>query len=124
MQYSPKLKMAMQEISSILSKYDIAGFVVLHDPGFCEYLNHISPSYSCAFMEDGAFRARIKTAELPGGKEQAKKIADDTYNMVTLMTDILALHVPGYIKFQEMLTEKWGGSSGNGSHTSHTQQNN
>lgn len=31
MQYSPKLKVAMEEIKEILKKNDIAGFVVIHD---------------------------------------------------------------------------------------------
>lgn len=32
MQYSPKLKVAMDEVKDVLKKYDIAGFVVLHTP--------------------------------------------------------------------------------------------
>jgi hypothetical protein len=125
MQYSPKLKTAMKEIKAVLKKHDIAAFVLLHDPkGFVEYLNHINPSYSCAFMEDGKFRVRLKEKELPGGKKQAKQLAEDTYNMITLMTDILVIHTSGYIDIQEMLEEKWGGTEGRGNHTSHTQQNN
>lgn len=73
---------------------------------------------------DGQFRVRLKTSELPGGKAQAKQLAEDTYNMVTLMTDTLTLHAAGYIDFQKMLKEHWGGERGNGSHTSHEQQNN
>lgn len=48
MQYSPKLKKAMEDIKKILHENDIAGFVVLHTPGFSEYLNRVDPSYSCA----------------------------------------------------------------------------
>lgn len=124
MQYSPKLKMAMEEVKSVLKKHDIAGFVLLHTPGSVEYLNHINPSYSCAFMKDGQFRARLKMAELPGGKAQAQKLAEDTFNMATLMTDVLVLHVSSYIDFQKMLKEHWGGKEGRSNHTSHEQQNN
>ena len=124
MQYSPKLKTAMEEIKAVLKKHDIGGFVLLHTPGFIEYINHISPSYSCAFMHEGDFRVRLKAAELPGGKVQAKQLAEDTYNMVTLMTDILAMHAACYIDFQKMLKDRWGGKEGPGNHTSHEQQNN
>lgn len=125
MQYSPKLKTAMEEIKAVLKKHDIAGFVLLHAPqGFTEYLNHINSSYSCAFLQDGQFRVRLKTAELPGGKAQVKQLAEDTYNMVTLMTDILTMHAAGYIDFQKMLKEHWGGEEGIGNHTSYEQQNN
>ena len=124
MQYSPKLKMAMEEIKAVLKKHDIAGFVLIHTPGFVEYLNHINPSYSCAFVQGEQLRVKLKTAELPGGKVQAKQLAEDTYNMVTLMTDILTMHTPGYIDFQKMLKENWGGEDGRSSHTSHDQQNN
>lgn len=81
MQYSPKLKKAMKEIKGILEKNDIAGFVIIHDPGFVEYLNHLSPSYSCIRVERGALRAKLKSSELPPGK--AEKIAGDTNNMMT-----------------------------------------
>ena|SRR5690349_3400041 len=124
MQYSPKLKKAMAEIEGILQDNDIAGFVLLHDPlGFAEYRNHLNPSYSCAFIENGAFRVKLKAADLPGGKVQAKQIAADTYNMVSLMTDILGYHAQGYSAFRNLLKEKWQGEEGDGLQTSHTQQN-
>ena len=110
MDYSPKLKEAMAEINAIIDKYDIAAYVILHTPGFTEYVNRISPSYSCAFLQDGQLRVRLKTAELPGGEAEAKKLAEGTYNMFTLMTDVMVMHVGGYIDLQEMLQEKWDGT--------------
>jgi hypothetical protein len=44
--YSPELKQAMVEIKAVLKKYDIAAHVLLHEPGFSEYLNAIEPSWS------------------------------------------------------------------------------
>lgn len=43
MQYDPKLKKVMEQIKGILKDNDITGFVVLHSPGFSEYLNHVQP---------------------------------------------------------------------------------
>lgn len=115
----------MEEIKDVLNKHDIAGYVVLHSQkGFIEYLNHLSPSYSSAFLQDGQLRVKLKTAELPGGKAQAKELAEKTYNMITLMTDIIVMHAAGYIDFQKMLKERWGGEEGTGNHSAHEHQNN
>ena len=46
----PKLKEAMKEIVAVLEKYDIAGIAVIQSPSHAEWLNHISPSWSCAKM--------------------------------------------------------------------------
>lgn len=126
MQYSPKLKTAMEEIKAVLKKHDIAAFILLHTPGFTEYLNKLDPTYSCAFLTaDGEMRVRLKQAELPGGRDEAKKIAEDTYNMVTLLTDMLVIHAGGYMQFQDMLKKHWGGyNDGDATHTSHETQNN
>ena len=125
MQYDPKLKKAMEEIKEVLKKHDIAGYVVIHSQnGFIEYLNHLNPSYSCAFLQDVQLRVKLKTAELPGGQTQAKYLAEKTYNMISLMTDIIVMHASGYIDFQKMLKEKWGGEEGTGNHSAHEHQNN
>lgn len=123
MQYSPKLKKAMEDIKAIVKNNDIAAFVVLHDEaGFSEYLNAISPSYSCGFIEGDQIRFKLKTSEV--GKEQAKKIANGTYNMVTHFADLIGKHALGYINAQEMLKKQWNGSEGDGNETSHSRQNN
>lgn len=125
MQYSPKLKKAIEQIKDILKEYDIAGFVVIHTPGFSEHLNYVNPSYSCAFIEGKQFRVKIKTADLPGGKEQAKQLANDTYNMVTHLSCSIAAHGIGYMEFHAMLKDKWKvEDTGGAGFTSHTQQNN
>lgn len=41
-----RLKKARDEILSILKKYDCAGFIVLHRPGWTEQLWDYKPSYS------------------------------------------------------------------------------
>lgn len=122
MQYSPKLKTAMEEVKAILKKHDIAGFVVLHTPGFAEYVNYVSPSYSCAIVTENGMHFRLKQAEV--GKERAKLLAEGTYNMVTLLCDMIAKHAMVYMEAQEFLKEKWGGTEFPGSETSHTDQNN
>lgn len=123
MQYSPKLKKVMEQIKDILKENDIAAFVVLHDEkGFSEYLNAISPSYSCAYIAQGSMAFRLKGSEV--GKERAKRIAGGTYNMVTHFADMLSKHAVMFIEAKELLKDKWGGEDFRGNETSHDQQNN
>ena len=123
MQYSPKLKIAMDEIKSILKKHDIAGFVVLHTPGFAEYLNNISPSYSCAKLENGEMRFKLVTKDV-GGKERAKEIATSTLNMIQILALQISRHAMVYMDAEEKLNKAWPNDKTEGSDTSHNQQNN
>lgn len=50
--FDPVLKAAMEEIKAVLVKYDIAGVCQLESKTHGEWLNHITPSWSCAFFED------------------------------------------------------------------------
>lgn len=122
MQYSPKLKVAMEEIKEVLKKNDIAGFVVLHTPGFTEFLNHIEPSYSCAKPEKEGIRFRAKSAEL--GKEKVNQLAADTYNMIVHFADVIGLHAMIYIDAMKLLKEKLGGEEFRGRMTGEDDQNN
>lgn len=122
MEYSPKLKKAMEQIKTIMADNDIAGFVVLHTPGFSEYLNHVQTSYSCATVMPEGIRLRLSEKEV--GKERAHELADGTYNMITHLTKGIATNAELYIHCHEQLKKKWGGSSDGGTHTSHSQQNN
>lgn len=122
MQYSPKLKKAMEEIKAIAKKYDVAAFVVLHTPGFSEYLNHLDTSYSCVYATEEGIRVRLKEKEV--GKEKAEQLADGSFNMVTHFAEIVGKHALMYMDMQEMLQRKWNGKSFGGEETSHGQQNN
>lgn len=123
MQYSPKLKKAMEEIKKIVKENDIAAFVVLHDEaGFSEYINAVSPSYSCAVLMEEGVRFRLKQSEV--GKEKAQRLAQGTYNMVTHFADMIGKHALMYMDAQKLLKDKWGGKDGPSNETSHNQQNN
>jgi len=112
----------MDEIKNILKKHDIGGFLVIHTPGHSEFLNQVSPSYSCAFIENGAIRVKLKTAEV--GKEKARQLALDTLNMVSCLAKNTAEHAILYMELEKMLKEKWSGEDFPGERSSHEQQNN
>lgn len=117
MNYSPKLKIAMGEIKAILKKHEIGGFVIIHTPGFSEYLNHINPPYSCAKMANGGFEVRLKADEV-GGPEKARQIAQDTLNMISHFTNLIGQHALLYMQAEDMLKAKWPSDETPGEHTS------
>jgi hypothetical protein len=59
MDYSPKLREAARKIKQILKQANIAGCVVLHTPGYVEFFDELSPSYSA-----------VKYTLTPDGKKQ------------------------------------------------------
>lgn len=122
MQYSPKLKMAMEEIKEILAKNDIAGFVVLHTPGFSEYLHALETSYSCANVNHNGINFRLSQKEL--GREKSKQIAEGTFNMVSHFVDNLSRAILPYMHAHDYMKAKWGGEEFGGQHSSHISQNN
>lgn len=124
MQYAPKLKTAMTEIKAILLKHDIAGVVVLHTPGFSEYLNHVTPSYSCAILEDGKFTLKAKKEHFKSEEERLENLKN-TANMMHHLSDVTGRIAMNLIEAAEV-TDKFLNAKhegGNG-HTSHIQQNN
>jgi hypothetical protein len=107
MQYSPKLKKAMEEIKGILHKHDIAATVVLHTPGFSEFLNYISPSYSCCKEEhlpDGGMQVRIvsKLADHNGDREAQREEIASTHNMLHMF----CMHAGQNFLIYKQLTDK------------------
>ena len=123
MDYSPKLKSAMEQIKEILKKNDIAGFVVLHaESGHSEYLNHLTPSYSCVSIEGDKMKFKAYASEL--GKEKAHKLQHDTYNLFTHFADVIGANALNYIRTKEQLQKILGGEDGDSFHSSHQQQNN
>jgi hypothetical protein len=124
MEYAPKLKTAMEEIKAVLKKHDIAGFVVLHTPGFSEFLNHLVTSYSCAEMEPSGDGVHIQLKASQLGPEKAERIANDTYNMISHFAEQISRHAVMYLDMDETLTEAWRAEKEPGSGSSHIQQNN
>lgn len=61
----PKLKQAMEEIKSVLKNYDIAGTAILQSQTHGEWLNEISPSWSCAKLEGEALQVKALAKDYP-----------------------------------------------------------
>jgi hypothetical protein len=132
MQYSPKLKKAAEEIKAILKKHDIGAYVLLHTPGFSEYINEISPSYSCARFDnslEGAgltgVRFKAKASELPGGAaEREQKIADTDNFLLHMVTGTASAFKMFDTVYQSFEKATGGHDHTKGGHTSQTEIDN
>lgn len=125
MQYAPKLKTAMEEIKEILRKHDIAGIVVLHTPGHGEYLNHVSPSYSCANIDNlhGRFQMRGKKIHFQNEADRHNKLRD-TSNMLSMLADLTGKIAMNLIQASELADKTFDAEHRGGNDTSHSTQNN
>lgn len=124
MQYSPKLKKAMEEIRQILVKHDIAAFVALHTPGNSEYLNHVNPSYSCAKHEGDTIRIKAKASDYNGDTDKRNKFISDTANMFHCLSEVVAQNALSLTQLSIKLDEITSATHFGNGHSSHTQQNN
>jgi hypothetical protein len=124
MNYSPKLKTAMEEIKAVVKKHDIAALVVLHTPEFSEYLFAIDPTYSAMRFTDRPGEIRIKTDSKEMGKEVAEKFAQDTSNMITHFQDQLDAMSTMIDYLAGILDRVWKTERIEGKRTDHNQQNN
>lgn len=124
MQYSPKLKKATEEIKQILLKHDIAANVILHTPGYSEYLLHITPTYSCAWLENDMIRFRARKADYNGNAMIRDKKIADTLNMLRLLSDTAGKNALALINVADEFDKIIGADHEDRGHTSHTTQNN
>lgn len=127
MQYSPKLKKAMEEIKEILDKHDIAAYVALHTPGHGEYLMHLNPSYSCVQFDPatGAARIRSRIQEDHNGDKKAHiKMLSDTANMLGSLSQVVGQNAMSLIQLSEIADEALQADHTPGNFSSEQEQNN
>jgi len=121
--YSPKLKEAMAEIKAILTKHDIAGHVLLHEPGFSEYLLAISPSWSLLKQHidgDGVgVQIRSKLEDFGCDVEAQHRANEATVNLVHHFAKMLMMDAGIFAGLYDKLEDHWDIETGVGVHTPH-----
>lgn len=115
----------MEEIKQVLMKYDIAGTITIHTMGHAEYLNHITPSYSCAKINEltGQFELKAKKEHFSNEAERINKLTA-TSNMLNLLADVTAGNVLNLINASKITDEFLGAEHGNKGNTTNSTQNN
>lgn len=125
MQYSPKLKKAIQEIKDILSREDIAGVVVLHEPGHSEFLVKVDPTYSCVKIKGDQIRIKAKLKEdFNGDKKAWTKKVGDSANMLHLLSMTMGDIVVPLMDLSHRVDKVVKSDHSGGGFSSHTTQNN
>jgi len=125
MQYSPKLKRVMSKIESILKEEDLAGVVVLHEPGAAELLTRLDPSYSCASIENGNLRIKGQLVrDFGGDKKKQEESLRNTSNMLKNLGDVTGITIVGIMDASKALDEKLGATHNDLGFTSIQEQNN
>lgn len=124
MQYSPKLKTAMAEIVAVIKKHDVAAHVILHTPGHSEFLNELSPSYSCAKVNGDQMRFRAKKEDFNGNTAARDNQIRNTANMLKLISDLLLRDAVAYGEISKEFDKIVNSEHGPGGLTSNATQNN
>lgn len=90
---SPRLKEIMAEIKAVLEKHDVAGYVLLHEPGFSEHIIGVTPTWATlrySENKDGiGLSMRARKEDYKSAAEQQEAIAN-TVNMVAHMSHVLS----------------------------------
>jgi hypothetical protein len=105
-----RLKIARAKIESILREHDIAGVVALHTPGMTEFFYDVCPSYSCAWIDDAAGVARVKSSKASYGGDIAAQRLDQTHtaNMAAGLADTLARAALTLYSLQSVVDQAFG----------------
>lgn len=124
MQYSPKLKKAIQEIKVILSREDIAGVIILHEPGFSEFLVKIDPTYSCAKIQDGQLKVKSKKEDFKENPAMRQRVVQNTSNMLNMLGTNGGHCILPIMEMSNKVDKLIEAEHGKGYFSSHKSQNN
>ncbi len=116
----------MEEIKEVLKKYDIAGAIALHTPGFGEHYLRIDPSYSGASLLPQAIgiglHLEIKSSEI--GAKKAKQMAEDTSNMFHILNEMQGRNVIVTMEAEKIINQKLNPEHNGEGYSSGQSQNN
>lgn len=115
----------MEDVKKVLDKYDIAGLVIIHKPGFGEYYLKIDPTYSCAkYDAAGNIRIKAKQSDYNGNTVAKMKAISETANMFKVISDLSDLTSDMVKQISAFVDKETGAEHDEGEGSSHTTQNN
>ncbi|HCU46186.1 MAG TPA: hypothetical protein DF610_16250 [Sphingobacterium sp.] len=124
MDYSPKLKRVAQQIKDILSAEDLAGVIIIQEPGYSEYVLKLDPTYSCVKIQDNKIRIKAKLADFNGNRVAFNRKVADTSNMLHLLEKTITPLFMNIIQLSEIIDKDVNAKHNDGGFTDHTTQNN
>ena len=94
----------MAEIKAVLTKYDIAGVILLESPAHSEYFYELSPTWSCAKIEGAQLRVKALRADFQSDEAQVKCLRE-TIGMLAGFADLSAQSLDALTRVLKMLGE-------------------
>lgn len=82
----PKLIAAARELEEVLHKHELMGMVFFASQERGGFVLHLSPPWSCVFMNGDEIRIRAKREDFKTQDEQAKVITDAMHGMGTMLS--------------------------------------
>lgn len=122
-QYSPKLKKAMEQIKQIVIDNDIAALVVLQEPGSSEYGIALSPSYSAVKQTDNQMDVDLSPKAYKDENEWKQKMTD-TSQMLYVISQTTSRICISLLSLSETIDKKLLAEHFGGTASGHTEQNN
>lgn len=102
-----RLKKAKDEILAVFKKYDCAGYVVMHRPGWTEVFWDIKPSYSILRGDLPSVRIRSKLLEDFGGDVEKQKFNNEqTCQMIHGLAGHMGFNAMTFLELDNVLTVK------------------
>lgn len=117
--FSPKLKNAMEEIKQILDKYDIGGFIVLHTPEYGEHYMKLNPSYSALELKPREGIVMKGRNNFKGNKETHLKAIADSLNLLRIIIDLGIANIYPLLEISKKMDEYYNAEHNKGKHTGH-----
>lgn len=100
--YSPKLDKALKECSEILKRHDLAGLIVLHNPGGIRSLLKVDPSYSCCRETADKITVSARRSDFKTQQEFESTLLG-THQMMKMISDTaIDLTYPYYVRAEEL----------------------
>lgn len=113
----------MARIKAILEEEDLGGFVVIHTPGYSEFVTKINPSYSCATIMPNGVGIRVNSTGIKDPEEKKQKVTD-TANLIIHLADVVGQNAMNLIKVAQTLEQKLDIDKSGPGFSSHSSQNN
>ncbi len=115
----------MERIKAILKEYDLGASIVLHTPGFSEFLLKVDPSYSCVKTNGDEIRIKTRLQEdYNGDKKLRDKAIEDSVNMIGHFGDVNGKTALMFFELMDRIKKEIDVEETGGNMSSHTTQNN